>query len=796
MAASFRVFAWLGASLLLGAVCVAWLPAGVLAQTPPGETASPTEPKPVDAGAPLANLGQVMRLLERGRVNEAVGFLEEITRSKVGGADRRLIVQSKSSELHTLASLYSGQGRYAASEKLFREIIRFGDENAKVLAGDKLADVLSNLGRIDDARILWEDNDKASLAADLSAFNGPWSMLAALRAAKLARAYAGLGRRDQAEKFAERARSILAKRGSGTPSPITTNPIFRRNAVSEFGSTAVTLSSVSVHIAASIEAFDLDAAIASQTVALKDIEGVRDRLEALQREHQTQPIEALKTKEDLARAPIATCAPCLLLNPLGNLGRLFERKGDLVAAEAQYRRAYEINVQLYGPRSPHGITVNERLAGVLALQDDGAKLVEAVQLRQTALDLRLASIEPANLGNIRAMEQLAALKAKAGDVADADALRLRASAARAAANQKALQDPDHRYHREIKMIFGTNRARDASDPRSPFGAGPSSQLAVGLVDVRAPYLERKPGTSATPARLAIPGTSMAVELQSVDPLRHFEMRSAINTTRQEALFNAREALTRAEVYKDTAIIFVHGFQTRFDEASLWFAQIMEDIGFDGAAFLFSWPSKGELSSSAYNADIDRARNSRKALIQFFDDVVQPLGAKRIHIVAHSMGNLVLLTALRDMRQRQLGRDGMRATPIFDQLILAAPDVERGEFLDLWQECKGIARSATLYAASTDFAMMMSRKHRGNDSPRAGDVPAELGPVVAEGLESIDVSALARDFFSLNHASFAEKPQLLDDVRTVLHSGHLAAERAKPSNMTRHAQGYWQMIPLP
>ena len=52
---------------------------------------------------------------------------------------------------------------------------------------------------------------------------------------------------------------------------------------------------------------------------------------------------------------------------------------------------------------------------------------------------------------------------------------------------------------------------------------------------------------------------------------------------------------------------------------------------------------------------------------------------------------------------------------------------------------------------------------------AGHVPA-TGPVVVTGVDSIDVSAASTDFFSLNHSTFADRAQLLDDMRLIFDKG--------------------------
>ena len=59
------------------------------------------------------------------------------------------------------------------------------------------------------------------------------------------------------------------------------------------------------------------------------------------------------------------------------------------------------------------------------------------------------------------------------------------------------------------------------------------------------------------------------------------------------------------------LLFVHGFNTRFEEAVYRFAQIVHDARVDVAPVLFTWPSGGNVTDYVY--DRDSAMYSRDAL---------------------------------------------------------------------------------------------------------------------------------------------------------------------------------------
>jgi esterase/lipase superfamily enzyme len=113
----------------------------------------------------------------------------------------------------------------------------------------------------------------------------------------------------------------------------------------------------------------------------------------------------------------------------------------------------------------------------------------------------------------------------------------------------------------------------------------------------------------------------------------------------------------------------------------------------------------------------------------------------------------------------------------NEVILAAPDVDRDVFANRIAGIKGFGRGITLYCSSNDRAMIVSRSvARG--VPRAGDVP-EDGPVILPGVETIDVSETSTDLLALNHSSYAERSALLNDIGLLLQTGERPPERRIP-----------------
>jgi esterase/lipase superfamily enzyme len=127
----------------------------------------------------------------------------------------------------------------------------------------------------------------------------------------------------------------------------------------------------------------------------------------------------------------------------------------------------------------------------------------------------------------------------------------------------------------------------------------------------------------------------------------------------------------------------------------------------------------------------------------------------------------------------------------NEVILAAPDVDRDVFANLVAGLTRYGRGITLYCSANDRAMSASRQFAGG-VPRAGDVPAE-GPVIVPGIDTIDVTGTSTDLLALNHSTYAERSALLNDIGLLLQTGERPPEKRVPIlQKVRTARGeFWR-----
>jgi esterase/lipase superfamily enzyme len=334
----------------------------------------------------------------------------------------------------------------------------------------------------------------------------------------------------------------------------------------------------------------------------------------------------------------------------------------------------------------------------------------------------------------------------------------------------------------VPVFFGTDRARRSAPGRIAYGAERARRLELGRALVTVPAAHRVP-TIERPFALRIPYFQLVLYEQGEDPGKHFTIKTLEVLPRSDLLTLVRARIAAARAFGDQALVFIHGFNTAFDDAIFRTAQLAYDLQFDGAAFLYSWPAGGGVIG--YAGDRESATQAEPYLKELLELVVRETGARSVSVIAHSMGNLPLLNVLRDLGP------SLPAGVRLNEVILAAPDVDRDVFANLVSAIRGYGRGITLYCSANDRAMVAARQvARG--VPRAGDVPAD-GPVIIAGVDTIDVTETSTDVLALNHSLYAEKGALLNDIGLLLQTGERPPDRRIPILQRVHTQrgDFWR-----
>ncbi len=206
------------------------------------------------------------------------------------------------------------------------------------------------------------------------------------------------------------------------------------------------------------------------------------------------------------------------------------------------------------------------------------------------------------------------------------------------------------------------------------------------------------------------------------------------------------------------LIFVHGFNVRYQEAILRAAQIAYDLKYQGPIILFSWPSGAgdalfddALFGKTYENNFGNARAS-SALFQNFLTNFSKNNIK-INLIVHSMGHQGVLPAL-----RELGKLNPKK-PFIHELILNAPDFDVSDFVKLSQIIKSTSDRVTLYCSYTDKAMLVSQKFNNNERIGACSYLEEF--------DTINVNLVDDPTLGFGHSYYASRAILNDVFQVIL-----------------------------
>ncbi|MBV9287930.1 MAG: alpha/beta hydrolase [Hyphomicrobiales bacterium] len=288
----------------------------------------------------------------------------------------------------------------------------------------------------------------------------------------------------------------------------------------------------------------------------------------------------------------------------------------------------------------------------------------------------------------------------------------------------------------VDLLVVTTRAPVVEPAGVMFGSGRARGYNFADIVVSIPP-SHKPGDVEWPR--SPPG----------DPERDFVTLRAdrVDLDQARAKFDARLARTPGR----KVLVFVHGYNTRFEEAVYRFAQIVHDANVNVTPVLFTWPSGGGAIDYVY--DRDSAEYSRDALESGLQRLVDNPKVGSISILAHSMGNYLAVEALRQMAIRDHGLPSK-----IRDVMLASPDIDVDVFRRQIAEIDATPRTTqfTLFVSRDDKALGLS-SFLARDTARLGSLDPSREPY-SSMLEKARVNVVDLTSFAsvdeFNHSKFA------------------------------------------
>ncbi|QEL23685.1 alpha/beta fold hydrolase [Bosea sp. F3-2] len=303
---------------------------------------------------------------------------------------------------------------------------------------------------------------------------------------------------------------------------------------------------------------------------------------------------------------------------------------------------------------------------------------------------------------------------------------------------------------KVTMLVATTRAPD-QDAGILFSGERGKPAFAEITVSLPPGTRRKVGEVQWPSQL--PG----------NPETDFVTLKVDKLDRAQAVSRFHKAVMK--VPKRRVMVFIHGFNNRFEDAVYRFAQIVKDSDANVVPILFTWPSRGSIF--AYGYDRESGNYSRTALENLLQDLARDPAVGEVSILAHSMGNWVTMEALRQMAIRNGS-----IPPKIANVMLAAPDVDVDVFRSQITDIHGKLPRFTVFVSQDDRALAVSRRVWGSTA-RLGAIDPDVEPYRSElaktGITVLNLTKL-RSGDSLNHGKFAESPEVVQLIGTRLVEG--------------------------
>jgi esterase/lipase superfamily enzyme len=268
-------------------------------------------------------------------------------------------------------------------------------------------------------------------------------------------------------------------------------------------------------------------------------------------------------------------------------------------------------------------------------------------------------------------------------------------------------------------------------------------------------------------------------------------RIAVEAASLQAQAQSEEALRREIVHRlsitpeKEILIFIHGYNNDFDDAAFTLAELWHFLGREGVPLLYTWPAGyGGMRGYAYD------RESGEFTVFHLKQLLRALGrmpeVKRIHLLAHSRGTDVTLSAVRELaiEARAAGIDPRQRYRVAN-LILAAPDLDM-EVLGqrvIAERIGAVAELVTIYTSEGDKAIGVAEKLFGSirrlGRVTAGSMPPEVARLAEEAVNVTVVESRIRGGV-IGHGYFHTDPAASSDLILVIRDRRRpGAEHGRP-----------------
>jgi len=372
---------------------------------------------------------------------------------------------------------------------------------------------------------------------------------------------------------------------------------------------------------------------------------------------------------------------------------------------------------------------------------------------------------------------------------------------------------------DVNIMYATDRTpAPREDGRLDYGIGREHSMAFGeaVVNIGGDNGWEK---LAADARTGVRSKALNLNVVSVtesvrgpgDSLVYYQgdgniVRTAEGERKLQAMTSTvydmiRERLTTAP--RNEVLLYVHGVKNDFDESLYTTTELWHYLGREFVPIAYSWPAGRGGLLRGYTYD----RESSEFTVFHFKVFLEWLATipelEGIHIIAHSRGTDVVLTAIRELTIEWRGRSETALERFkLRNVVIAAPDINLEVSLQRTERegTRWTAERWTTYTSPRDKAIGISEwLFAGGRFGKAGyDNMDDMARMWAENLARVDSSSRdsliqyeGRSGGAHGHNYFRSNPAVASDlVLTVRYGRSPGAENGRP---LEHIDGlFWKI----
>ena len=244
---------------------------------------------------------------------------------------------------------------------------------------------------------------------------------------------------------------------------------------------------------------------------------------------------------------------------------------------------------------------------------------------------------------------------------------------------------------DVNIMYATDRVQTPrEDGRLDYGMGRDHTLAFGEAVVNIGG-ETSWEELAADAHTRVRSNTLGLDIESVTEVTRGPRDSLINygadgklvmttevTEQFEAMISSLEDMIRERLAiapRNEILIFVHGVANSFDDALYTTAELWHYLGREFVPIAYSWPAGRGGLLRGYTYDRESSEFTVFHFKRFVDWLATIPEVEGIHVIAHSRGTDVALTAIRELsiEARARGESPLDRYKLRN-VVIAAPDI--------------------------------------------------------------------------------------------------------------------------